>query len=410
MKTSILHQNGISPEVVKLIDRLVAMIPWPERRRAMGDVTLSILDGKARVAETEFGWNRFGVMVGINEHQTGITCVNDLSTRHKPRSEDKNPELLESIRKIMEPQSHADTQLHNTLLYTNMTAQAVHDALIAEGWPETSLPSVRTISNILNRHQYRLRTVQKTKVQKKTPETDAIFQNVRKINSQADADPETLRISVDTKATVHVGLYCRGGKSRGLKAVEAWDHEMRPKKKLVPGGILEPVQGTSFLFFGTSNKTSDFLVDGLELWWQERKAELTQIKKLVINMDNGPECNGHRSQFLYRMTSFADQTGLEVRLIYYPPYHSKYNSIERYWAGLEKSWNGYLLDSVNTVLRRAENFTWRGIAATATLLTTIYHTGVKLCGKAKAALEKRLMRSPDLKWWDICIRPNTVLL
>jgi hypothetical protein len=120
---------------------------------------------------------------------------------------------------------------------------------------------------------------------------------------------------------------------------------MRPKEKLVPGGILEPVSGRSFLFFGSSYKTSDFLVDGLLLWWEERKQELSHLKQLVINMDNGPECNGHRSQFLCRMAEFADTTGLVIRLIYYPPYHSKYNSIERYWAGLEKSWNGYLLDS-----------------------------------------------------------------
>ena len=43
------------------------------------------------------------------------------------------------------------------------------------------------------------------------------------------------------------------------------------------------------------------------------------------------------------MTEFTDMTGLCVRLAYYPPYHSKYNAIERYWAGLEKSWNGYFL-------------------------------------------------------------------
>ena len=166
MKTSILNRNGISPDVVELIDRLVTLIPWPARRRAMGDVALSILDGKARVAEKEFGWNRSAVMVGIKEHETGILCVNDLTERHKPRAEEKNPKLLESIRHIMEPQSHADPQLRTTLLYTNMTAQSVYAELIAEGWPEESLPSVRTISNILNRQQYRLRTVQKTKVEK----------------------------------------------------------------------------------------------------------------------------------------------------------------------------------------------------------------------------------------------------
>jgi hypothetical protein len=53
--------------------------------------------------------------------------------------------------------------------------------------------------------------------------------------------------------------------SRGRTAVEALDHKMRPKEKLVPGGKLEPVDGGSFHFFGTSNKTSDFLVDGLLL-------------------------------------------------------------------------------------------------------------------------------------------------
>jgi hypothetical protein len=225
------------------------------------------------------------------------------------------------------------------------------------------------------------------------------------MNQWADAEPDTMRISVDTKATVHVGEYSRGGRSRGKKAVEALDHDMRPKEKLVPGGILEPVTGKSFLFFGVSNKTSDFLVDGLCLWWEERKHDLLHIKQLVINMDNGPECSGRRSQFLYRISQFAETSGLTIRLIYYPPYHSKYNAIERYWAGLEHSWNGYLLNSVETVLHRAGNFTWRGIQATARLVETLYEKGIKLYGRQKTALESRLFRSPELCWWDITVFP-----
>jgi hypothetical protein len=84
-------------------------------------------------------------------------------------------------------------------------------------------------------------------------------------------------------------------------AVKAWDHDMRPKQKLVPGGILDPVTGRSFLFLTSSYKTSDFMVDGLLLWWNERKRDLGDVKRLVINMDNGPECSGRRSQFLHRM-------------------------------------------------------------------------------------------------------------
>ena len=167
MKTSTLDRNGISVEQVALISRLVDLIPWPVRRRAMGDATLTLLDGKHRVAEDVFGWGRSVVQVGINEFKTGVLCVNDISTRVRPKVEEKNPELLAEIHRIMEPHSEAESHLRTTLLYTNMTAKAVYGALVEKGWSAESLPTVRTISNILIRHNYRLRTVAKTKVQKK---------------------------------------------------------------------------------------------------------------------------------------------------------------------------------------------------------------------------------------------------
>lgn len=103
------------------------------------------------------------------------------------------------------------------------------------------------------------------------------------MNALADADQQTLRISMDTKATVNIGEYSRYGRSRGLEPVKAWDHDMRSKEKLIPGGVLEPVSGRAFLFFTDSYKTSDFMADGLMLWWQERKPELGEVKSLFIN-------------------------------------------------------------------------------------------------------------------------------
>jgi hypothetical protein len=228
------------------------------------------------------------------------------------------------------------------------------------------------------------------------------------VNALADGDPEALRLSMDTKATVNVGEYSRYGRSRGLVPVKAWDHDMRPKEKLIPGGILEPVSGRAFLFFTSSYKTSDFMVDGLLLWWNERKDDLSDVKRLVINMDNGPECSGRRSQFLQRMVEFVDMSELSVRIIYYPPYHSKYNGIERYWAGLERSWNGYLLDTVNVVLNRACNFVWKGLRASVHLLNAVYEKGIKVCGKERAILEQHLQRSELLPLYDITICPKMV--
>jgi hypothetical protein len=221
-------------------------------------------------------------------------------------------------------------------------------------------------------------------------------------------DPETMRISMDTKASVDVGDYSRYGRSRGLEPVKALDHDMRPKEKLVPGGILEPVSGRSFIFFTGSNKTSDFMVDGLMLWWNKRKQDIPEVKRIVLNMDNGPECSGRRTQFLKRIVDFSDRTGLVVHMAYYPPYHSKYNGIERYWAGLEKSWNGYLLSTVKVVLHRASNFVWKRVRTTVHLFNTTYAKGVKLLGKERQQIEERLERSPQLPLYDITINPMTV--
>ena len=231
---------------------------------------------------------------------------------------------------------------------------------------------------------------------------------MRALNSDADADESTLRISMDTKATVNLGDYSRGGKSRGLEPVAALDHDMMPKEKLVPGGILEVGSGTPFLFFSGSNKTSDFMADGMAAWWKLRGPELPHVKRLVVNMDNGPECSARRSQFLFRMVAFADETGMELRLAYYPPYHSKYNAIERYWGGLERSWNGYLLGTAEGVMERAANFVWRGVRTIATFIGGAYAKGVRLCAKEKAEVETRLIRSEDLPWWDVTIRPLRV--
>ena len=231
---------------------------------------------------------------------------------------------------------------------------------------------------------------------------------MHELNREADADPKTIRISMDTKATVNLGSYSRRGKSRGQKPVAASDHDMMPKDKLNPGGILEIASGRTFLFFSHSNKTSDFMADGLSAWWEQHREEFAHINRLVVNMDNGPECSAHRSQFLHRMVMFADETGLTIRLAYYPPYHSKYNPIEHYWGGLERSWNGYLLDSAKCAMARAANFFWRGVRTTVTLFEGSYPKGVRLCAKEKVSLETRLQRSEKLPWWDVNIVPNRV--
>lgn len=168
MKISTVEKNSIKPDVIELISWLVEHVPWPERRQAKGKVATVLLDSKPRVAEEVFGWGRATVELGMNELRTGIVCKNDLSKRRKPRTEEKYPEMLKDIREIMNPECQADPQLRTTLAYTNLTAASVCNTLALKGWEEDKVPMVRTMSNVLSRQGYRLRSVAKTKVQKKT--------------------------------------------------------------------------------------------------------------------------------------------------------------------------------------------------------------------------------------------------
>ena len=168
MKKSTVEKNGISPEVIKAVASIVKKVPWPERRQSMAQITISLLDGKPRVAEEVFGWGRSTVELGMHELKTGIRCLNDISNRHRTRTEDKYPEILKDIHAIMEPECQADPHLRTNLAYTNMSASAVRKALLSKGWSKEIVPTERTISDILNRHGYVIRSVAKTRVQKKT--------------------------------------------------------------------------------------------------------------------------------------------------------------------------------------------------------------------------------------------------
>ena len=199
-----------------------------------------------------------------------------------------------------------------------------------------------------------------------------------------------------------------GGKTRTDAAGEVpkgWDHDPPAKEKLVPFGILVVATGALMLLFGT-HETSDAWVDALQSWWLQVRAGLGHVKRLVISLDNGPKNSGRRTQFLKRMVEFADWSGLEIRLVYYPPYHSKYNPVERCWSALERKWNGVLLNGLEVVLQCARRMTWKGLHPTVGRLEGVYPDGVRVAAKEMKQIEARLHRSATLPKYDITIKPR----
>ena len=108
------------------------------------------------------------------------------------------------------------------------------------------------------------------------------------------------------------------------------------KEKHTPFGMLDEDTEQLHLIFGSSAKTSDFIVDGLYGWWEQLPhTEREAMSCLQIKADNGPQSNGRRTQFLKRMVELADHKG-QAHSFAVLPAVSEPNTIR--WSAAGASW------------------------------------------------------------------------
>jgi hypothetical protein len=135
-----------------------------QRRRFIAEVTLRLCDGNTRCSEERFGWGRGTAAKGLRERATGIRCLENFAAKGRQRMEVRNPQLAQDIAAIVEPHTQTDPELKSDRRYSNLSAAEVRQALIAQKhYREEDLPAERTIRDILNRMNYRLKRIQKGK-------------------------------------------------------------------------------------------------------------------------------------------------------------------------------------------------------------------------------------------------------
>ena len=152
-----MKKNEISEKVKAIFKTIAKKLGGATRREYIATITIELLDGNARKAESVFGWGRETVKKGMRELATGTKCKDNYSARGNKKTEEKIPQLAD-------PKSQADPNFQTPFAYTRITAKAVRQALIDEkGYTDDELPCENTIGNILNRLGYRLKRIQKTK-------------------------------------------------------------------------------------------------------------------------------------------------------------------------------------------------------------------------------------------------------
>jgi len=259
-----------TPELKQILKQALAQMNGAARRLLMASVVKAMGKGGTHRAHLAFGWDRTTIGKGLKELNSARVCVDAFHQRGRKPAEARLPRLADDLRELGEATSQTDPTFRTTQLYRRLSAAEARRWLIEhKGYDPKQTPSERSLRRKLNALGFKPRRVAKSKPLRKVPQTDAIFEEVHRVNRQADADEGTIRLSIDTKTAVAIGNLSRGGKSR--RAHQALDHDMEPLVKLTPFGIHRMDSAETWLSFTTGNATSDFMAERLQAIWPTLK-------------------------------------------------------------------------------------------------------------------------------------------
>lgn len=395
--------NNFFGQCKDFLIKAVQKLKGAEKRILLANIAKEYGRGGQSFVAKEFNVGRDTIRLGLNELRTGIKSEDAFNMRGRKTIEEILPNLVADIKEIVEPQCQTDPKFTSTRLYTRLTITKIRNLLIDEkGYKDEELPTKQALNRVVNDLGYKMKRVLKVKPIKKIPETNAIFENLKAIHEEVKDMDNVARLSIDAKDRVKIGEFSRGGRSRVSR--KASDHDFGDEY-FTPFGIMDVKADTVDICLVESKVTADFIADQLEeYWYKHNLSEINNI--LLLNSDNGPENSSSRTQFIKRMVEFSARANIEIILAYYPPYHSKYNPIERVWGILEKHWNGDILDSKDTIFEFIKTMTRNGKNPNVTISDKIYETGIKLKKKTMKLYESALERADKIGKWFVSIKPE----
>lgn len=160
--------ENVTPEMKELFVETANVLKGHPKRLFMARTVKSLGRGGLKYAREQLGWDKNTIWKGQNELRTGIECLDAVEFRGRKSAETHLPKLLDDIKEIVDSQSQTDATFATERLYTRLSAEEVRQQLIGQkGYQDTELPTAKTIGVKLNKIGYHLKTVVKSKPQKR---------------------------------------------------------------------------------------------------------------------------------------------------------------------------------------------------------------------------------------------------
>jgi hypothetical protein len=132
---------------------------------------------------------------------------------------------------------------------------------------------------------------------------------------------------------------------------------------------------------GISKDTAEFAVQTIRNWWYKMGIYYhNNAEKLLITADGGGSNSSKGKLWKYELQQFANETGLTVEVVHFPPGTSKWNKIEhRLFSYISKNWRGKPLVTYQIVVNLiAATKTKKGLKVACEIDRKEYKTGMKI--------------------------------
>jgi len=268
-----------------------------------------------------------------------------------------------------------------------------------------------TVRRLLKKQGYSLKVNRKEHSGSSHPDRDRQFRYIGRVKKLFQAKGHPI-ISVDAKKKELIGDFKNAGQSWCQEAEEVNVHDFRQDAvgRAAPYGIYDIVHNEGYVYVGTSADTSEFAVDAICQWWEDKdRPPFPDESKLLIFSDAGGS-DGYRYRLWKKLLQerLADRLGIEVMVCHYPTGCSKWNPIEhRLFSHISMNWAGKPLQTFETMLGYIRGTTTEaGLKVKASLVDKVYEKGIKVSTKEMKAL--RLQKRRVCPRWNYVIQPRGV--
>jgi Rhodopirellula transposase DDE domain len=372
--------------------------------RALGYGGIAVVARAAGVSETT-------VAAGVAEIEAGELDVLPAGRSRRAgggrkKAEEAQPGLRAALKGLAEAATRGDPVAEIT--WCSASLRELERQLAARGY----LCKKDAVARMLREDGYSLQGASRVLEGKQHPDRDAQF---RRINAgiaefAAAGDPV---VSVDAKKKEQLGPYHRAGRTwrRQGDPVKVRDHDFPDQElgKITPYGVYDIAANRGFVSVGTSHDTAAFAVSALRGWWQaEGSLRYPGARRLLVTCDAGGSNSCTGRLWKHELALLAEESGLEITVMHFPPGTSKWNKIEhRLFCHITRTWRGRpLMTAQDAVAGIAATTTYAGLKCTAALDPGGYPKGQEIADQRMTYLEQRILDRGAVRGeWNYAVLP-----